>query len=312
MRSSARSSMRRRRLTLWSMITSTATEGCDWAKRFSTCGQHAFAIVVRRADAHHARNVGDDELRHRLAVDRKHAPRIAEQHLAVRRQRHRARVARKDRAAENVLQLLDLHGNGRRRAEHGRRCGGEAAGFGDRDEGAQDVEVEQRKRVIERGVHAADPSNSLIQTISSFRLIEHQIREIVNVIEGFLIWPDQQQSRNRKPAVRSEAETGDAYLGSSGPGKGQDNKRGSVMSILSSIGRIAAEFSAARARHQTEADHPFAADRTSEGHRLARRLRQGQRLPSRRWLLGGNEIIVKTQNQRPAACSRHPAGLLSA
>jgi hypothetical protein len=47
------------------------------------------------------------------------------------------------------------------------------------------------------------PSISLIESISSFRLIEHQIHPIVNSIEGFpdpgsTIWPDQQQSRNRE------------------------------------------------------------------------------------------------------------------
>lgn len=35
-------------------------------------------------------------------------------------------------------------------------------------------------------------------------------------------------------------------------GKGPDNQEEKIMSILSTIGRIAAEFSAARARHQTE------------------------------------------------------------
>ena len=146
--------------------------------------QHALAVIVRRAEPHHADNVGNDELRHHLAVDRQQPAGIAEQHLAIRGQRHRTGVAREHGAAENVLQLLDLHGDGRRRAEDGIGRGGEAAGLGDRHESAQNVEVEQRQRMIEWGVHGDRPSIFLMQTIIPFRLIEHQIGRIVNSIEG--------------------------------------------------------------------------------------------------------------------------------
>jgi hypothetical protein len=54
------------------------------------------------------------------------------------------------------------------------------------------------------------------------------------------------------PAMRTKAETLNAYLNAT-TGKPDRQKREEwKMSILSSIGRIAAEFSAARARHQTE------------------------------------------------------------
>ena len=56
-------------------------------------------------------------------------------------------------SAERVFQLLDLHGDGGGRAEHGIRGQREAAGFGDGDEGAQHIQFKQRKRVIKGGVH---------------------------------------------------------------------------------------------------------------------------------------------------------------
>jgi hypothetical protein len=115
--------------------------------------QDPLAIVVRRTEPHHAGNVGHDEFGHRLAIDREQTPCIAEQHLAVGGERHRARIARKHRAAENVLQLLDLHGDGRRRAEDRVGGRGEAPGLGNGDKGAQHIEIEQRQGMIERGVH---------------------------------------------------------------------------------------------------------------------------------------------------------------
>ena len=51
--------------------------------------------------------------------------------------------------------------------------------------------------------------------------------------------------------MRTKVETQSTYFNAT-TGKAVDKKRGNEMSILSSIGRIAAEFSAARARHQTE------------------------------------------------------------
>jgi len=41
------------------------------------------------------------------------------------------------------------------------------------------------------------------------------------------------------------------------------------MLILSSIGRIATRYSAARARYRSERTPAFAADRLAQGHRLA-------------------------------------------
>jgi hypothetical protein len=65
--------------------------------------------------------------------------------------------------------------------------------------------------MIEGRGHALLPSISLIQTIISFRLIEHDIGIIVNVVKGFHVWPDQQQGGNGKPATRSETETSGPY-----------------------------------------------------------------------------------------------------
>ncbi len=74
------------------------------------------------------------------------------------------------------------------------------------------------------------------------------------------------------------------------------------MSILSSIGRIAAEFSAARARHQTERSIRSLPLELQKDIGWPDAFDARHRLPPWRWLVGGNEIIVKTQNQRPAAC----------
>jgi hypothetical protein len=59
------------------------------------------------------------------------------------------------------------------------------------------------------------PSIFLIESISPFRLIEHQIHSIVNGIKGIPIgspdWSCQQHSRNKKPAMRNEVETRGPY-----------------------------------------------------------------------------------------------------
>ena len=166
------------------MVTSTAIDGMRLRETLQHMRQHALAIIIRRAQPNDTDNLGNDELRHHLAVDRQQPAGIAEQHLAIRGQRHRTRVAREHRAAKNVLQLLDLHGDGRRRAEHRIGGGGEAAGLGNRHESAQNVEIEQRQRMIERGVHGNRPSIFLIQNIIPFRLIEHQFGRIVNLVEA--------------------------------------------------------------------------------------------------------------------------------
>ncbi len=153
--------------------------------------QDAFAVIVRRTQPHHAGNVGDNEFRDRLAVDRQQTPGVTEQHFAVRGQRHRARVAREHRAAENVFQFLDLHRDSRRRPINRIGGGGEAAGLGDRHEGAQNVEIEDRQRMIEGSIHDRVPSIFLIENIISFRLIEHLIAPIVNMEASSFDQPEQ-------------------------------------------------------------------------------------------------------------------------
>ncbi len=64
------------------------------------------------------------------------------------------------RAADDLLQALDLHGNGGLGATDIVGRTGEAAGVGDGDEGLQKVEVEigdhRRLRVIQRRISDAD------------------------------------------------------------------------------------------------------------------------------------------------------------
>jgi hypothetical protein len=54
------------------------------------------------------------------------------------------------------------------------------------------------------------------------------------------------------PAMRTKVETQSPYFNASDQKTGSSKREEMEMSILSSIGRIAAEFSAARVRHQTE------------------------------------------------------------
>jgi hypothetical protein len=147
-------------------------------------GQHAFAEIVGRTEPHHARDIRDDEFRHGLTIDGKHTPRIAKQHFTVGRQCHGTRIAREDRATEDVFQFLDLHGDRRRRAEHGVGRGGEASRLGDGNEGAQHIEIEQRQGMIEGCGHRICSSIFLNKSIISFRLIEHQSWRIVNLRVG--------------------------------------------------------------------------------------------------------------------------------
>jgi hypothetical protein len=87
--------------------------------------------------------------------------------------------------------------------------------------------------VVERGVHRSSPSIFLIQIIIPFRLIEHHFGKIVNVIED-------------EVSVQLRRSTG-VQAGISG-----QSRKENEMSILSSIGRIAIEYNAARTRYQTE------------------------------------------------------------
>jgi len=144
--------------------------------------QDQLADVVRRAEPHQPVHLRHHEARHRLVAERQEPPRIGEQHLAVMGEHHRAGVAAKQRAAQHLLKLLDLHGDGRRRAVHGLGGSGEVAGLRDRHEGPEDIELEQRQRRAHQKVHRRlHRSEILNQSVISFRLIETPYRRIVNL-----------------------------------------------------------------------------------------------------------------------------------
>ena len=79
-------------------------------------------------------------------VERQHAPGVAEQDLAVRGQRDLPARAVEQALAGDVFQALDLHGDRRLHAPQAPGGAGEAAGLGDRHEGAQEIDVEVRER----------------------------------------------------------------------------------------------------------------------------------------------------------------------
>jgi hypothetical protein len=115
--------------------------------------QDSLADILRRTDPHHTVHVGQQEAGHRLVIERQKPPGIAEQELALRRQRHRAGVAQEQRAAKHFLELLDLHRNRRRRAVDRLRGGRKVTGLGNGDESLEHVHFEQRKRVAHHHVH---------------------------------------------------------------------------------------------------------------------------------------------------------------
>jgi hypothetical protein len=104
--------------------------------------------------------------------------------------------------------------------------------------------------MIKRGVHGDQPSIFLIQSIIPFRLIEHQIGTIVNTIEAGRIGSGPEtttiQTCNRHEMQLKQKRRNQLTVWHPPAPKEKE------MSILSSIGRIATEFSAARARYQTE------------------------------------------------------------
>jgi len=67
---------------------------------------------------------------------------IAQQHLAIIRQRYRTRIAAEQRPTCLELEALDLLAHRRLREMQPLRRAAEAAALGDRDEGAEQVELE--------------------------------------------------------------------------------------------------------------------------------------------------------------------------
>jgi hypothetical protein len=104
--------------------------------------------------------------------------------------------------------------------------------------------------VVEWSVHSDQLSIFLIQSIIPFRLIEHQFGRIVNSIEG-----KASGTTTNNPAetrLRCDKRTWQIAQTPQIPGESRPTWKENEMSILSSIGRIATEFSAARTRYQTE------------------------------------------------------------
>jgi hypothetical protein len=93
-----------------------------------------------------------------------------------------------------------------------------------------------------------------MQTIIAFRLIEHHFGRIVNSIEGRRIESGLETTMtwicNRHEMKLKQTWSSAPYAEQ--PANSRPNAKENEMSILSSIGRIATEFSAARARYQTE------------------------------------------------------------
>jgi hypothetical protein len=91
-----------------------------------------------------------DLTRHRVAIEGgqrflvhpQDAAGVAQQQLAVRRQRHRAAVAGEQLAAQHLLQPLDLHAYGRLGTVDPAGGRGEAAGLRDCHEAAQELRLE--------------------------------------------------------------------------------------------------------------------------------------------------------------------------
>ncbi len=93
-----------------------------------------FGEIIGGANAHHALHFRRAEAGDSLVVEIEHASGIAEQQFAVGRDGYGTAVALKDGAANRLLQLLDLHGNGRGRPKHLLGGAGETAGLRNRHE----------------------------------------------------------------------------------------------------------------------------------------------------------------------------------
>src|SRR5690606_7794770 len=102
--------------------------------------------VRRCAETHPPVQPWRDECPDRFLMQLEQPPGVTEQPFAVVGQRDAPGFADEQTAAEQVLQPLDLHAYGRGGAEDLLRCPREAAAFGDADEGAQYIDLEQGRR----------------------------------------------------------------------------------------------------------------------------------------------------------------------
>ena len=104
--------------------------------------QQGRGIVVGHAEHDPAGDVGPDHRGPGFVAQGQHAPRVAEQDLAVLRRRDAARPADEQRLAERGLERLDLHAHRRLRAVDDFGRAADVAGIGHRDDHGQDVQVE--------------------------------------------------------------------------------------------------------------------------------------------------------------------------
>ncbi|MNZ86706.1 hypothetical protein D3C78_1055360 [compost metagenome] len=126
--------------------------------------QEAHHVIVRGADAHRTDHVRLAQRGQQFALQLEDAPRVAQQHLALRRQPYLAAVALEQRSLQHVLlQALHLHAHRRLGAVDRLGRAGEAALVGDGDEGAQQLAVD---------AWIAHPSISEMPGITSIRWID--------------------------------------------------------------------------------------------------------------------------------------------
>jgi len=97
---------------------------------------------------------------------------MLKQGLAIPREADGAAVAHKQRAANQLLHLLYLHGNRRWRTAKPVSCGGEIARLGDGDERAQQIKLQQGAWLRGAGDVHGWLSNFLKETIKTIRLSE--------------------------------------------------------------------------------------------------------------------------------------------
>ena len=105
--------------------------------------QIAVGIIVRHAEPHAPGKLGPGKRGERFEIELHDPPRVIEQPLAVFGQLRGAAVARENRLVEPLLQPLHLHRNRGLGLVHDLRRLGEAAGFGNGDEGAELVDIDQ-------------------------------------------------------------------------------------------------------------------------------------------------------------------------
>ncbi len=110
--------------------------------------QYGVGHVRRRPETDRAPGLVRDEHAHRFVVKHEYPPRVVEQRLAMAREGFQPSGAAEEPHADLFLQALHLLGHRRLRAMHvpGRR--GEGFQFRDRDERAEQVQVESARHVI--------------------------------------------------------------------------------------------------------------------------------------------------------------------